>query len=119
MSLTARSFFAQWLGARERCTEELVGTPAARSSRRGTVTFLSSETQQPGLRPSSGFFGVYADLSANHKRWTAQIAYDGKLHWIGSFHTKQQAALAYDRAARQYAPSTPLNYETLGAAEEA
>ena len=66
-------------------------------------------------RPSSDFYGVYA----NRKRWAAQIHYDGKKHSLGSFDTKQEAALAYDREARQCREDRPLNYESIKAAEEA
>jgi hypothetical protein len=58
---------------------------------------------------------VYAD----RKRWKAHINYDSKLHYLGSFNTKQEAALAYDRKARQCGEDKPLNYESIAAAEEA
>jgi hypothetical protein len=66
-------------------------------------------------RPPSGFHGV----SAIKKRWRAQIYYDSKDHHLGLFDTKQEAALAYDRAARQCGKDKPLNYESIEAAEEA
>jgi hypothetical protein len=66
-------------------------------------------------RPPSGFYGV----SAKRKRWIAQIYYDSKSHYLGTFDTKQEAALAYDREARQCGGDTPLNYESIAAAEEA
>jgi transposase InsO family protein len=69
----------------------------------------------PKPRPASGFYGV----SANGKRWTAQICYDGKPRYLGTFDTKQEAALAYDREARQYGEDKPLNYESIKAAQEA
>jgi hypothetical protein len=71
--------------------------------------------QQPKPRPASGFYGV----SAIGKRWKSKIAYDSKEHYLGIFVTKQEAALTYDRAARQYGKDTRLNYETIKAAEEA
>jgi hypothetical protein len=66
-------------------------------------------------RPASGFYGV----SANKKQWQAQIRYDSKQHNLGGYNTKQEAALAYDRAARQSGKDKPLNYDSIEAAEEA
>jgi hypothetical protein len=76
---------------------------------------LCAGPQQPKPRPPSGFYGV----SAIAKRWQARICYDGKKHILGSFETKQVAALAYDRAARQRKKDKPLNYESIAAAEAA
>jgi hypothetical protein len=70
---------------------------------------------QPNPRPPPGFYGVYA----KEKRWRAQICYDGKEHYLGLFETKQEAALAYDRKARQCGKDKPLNYDSIKAAEEA
>ena len=66
-------------------------------------------------RPSSGFYGVYA----SGKRWQARIYYNSKKHNLGTFDTKQEAALAYDRKARQCGKDKPLNYESITTAEEA
>jgi hypothetical protein len=71
--------------------------------------------KQPRSRPPSGFYGV----SANGKRWKAQISYDSKQHNLGTFDTKQEAALAYDRKARQRGEDKLLNYDSTKAAEEA
>jgi hypothetical protein len=70
---------------------------------------------QPKPRPASGNYGV----RANGKRWAAQIYYGGKNHRLGTFDTKQEAALAYDREARQCGKEKPLNYESMEGAEEA
>jgi hypothetical protein len=70
---------------------------------------------QPKPRPASGFYGV----CANKKRWLARIRYGSKQHRLGYFDTKQEAALAYDKEARQHGEGKPLNYESIEAAEEA
>jgi hypothetical protein len=71
--------------------------------------------KQPKPRPASGFYGV----SAHRKQWQVQISYKRKNHHLGCFDTKQEAALAYDRKARQCGKDKPLNYESIAAAEEA
>jgi hypothetical protein len=54
------------------------------------------------------------------KRWKAQIYYGGKKHGLGRFDTKQEAALAYDRAARECGEEKLLmNYDSTEAAEGA
>jgi hypothetical protein len=58
-------------------------------------------------------------VSARRKRWQAHIYYDSKNHSLGCFDTKQEAALAYDRKARQRGKDALLNYESIKAAEEA
>jgi hypothetical protein len=69
------------------------------------------------LSPPSGFYGV----TAHKKRWKARIRYDGKQHHLGSFGTKQEAALAYDREARLKGCTfqCALNYGSIAAAEAA
>jgi hypothetical protein len=79
------------------------------------VLDLCAGPQQPKPRPSSGFYGV----CASGKRWKAEIRYDRKDHYLGSFDTKQEAALAYDRKARKCGEDKLLNYESIKAAEEA
>jgi hypothetical protein len=71
--------------------------------------------KQPKPRLASGYYGVYA----SGKRWTAATYYDSKQHSLGIFDTKQEAALAYDRKARQCGKDKLLNYESIKAAEEA
>jgi hypothetical protein len=58
-------------------------------------------------------------VSASGKRWRAHICYDSKNHYLGRFDTKQDAALAYDRAATECGKDTLLNYDGINAAEEA
>jgi hypothetical protein len=46
----------------------------------------------------SGFKGVYT--ATKGRTWFSQIFSDGKFHYLGSFATKDEAASAYDAAAR-------------------
>jgi hypothetical protein len=70
---------------------------------------------EPQIHTASGYCGVYT----NGKRWTAQIFYDADKHRdLGTFDTKQEAALAHDRAARQCGEKRRLNFESIEAAEE-
>jgi hypothetical protein len=79
-------------------------------------TLLHDLCADPKPRQPSGFHGVIA----RGKRWQVQIFYGGKKHHLGTFDTKQEAALAYDRAAREHGGGKmKLNYESIKAAEEA
>jgi hypothetical protein len=57
-------------------------------------------------RPSSGFYGVYA----KGKRWQARTRYDSKIHHLGTFDTKQEAALAYVCTTGRQGSAGKLNY---------
>lgn len=48
----------------------------------------------------SGYKGVH--WHSRKERWVASIRAEGKNKWLGSFKSPQEAALAYDRAARLY-----------------
>ena len=43
--------------------------------------------------PTTGLIGV----SKNGKKYQASISYDGTAHYLGTFDTKEQAGIAYDR----------------------
>jgi hypothetical protein len=88
---------------------------AEEAAAQAQTEFLLIHPKQPKPRPKSGFYGVYADK----KRWVARICYDSKQHQLGSFATKQEAALVYDRKARECVKDKLLNYESIQAAEEA
>ena len=55
-------------------------------------------------RPQSGYYGVHA----NRNKWQARLHHDGKKHNIGSFNTKVEAALAYDKATREHKGSAAV-----------
>jgi hypothetical protein len=60
-------------------------------------------------------------LANGKPRWQqAYICYGGKQRHLGTSDTKQQeAALAYDREARQCGEEKPLNYEGMAGVEDA
>jgi hypothetical protein len=81
---------------------------------------------KPKPLPLTGYYGVSAkkrkkkkNLVATKNGWQARINYGGKQHHLGCFDTKQEAALAYDKEARQCGEDMPLNNESITAAEEA
>jgi hypothetical protein len=78
--------------------ESIEAAEAAAAAAAPGCTLASLKILQPQRRPKSGFYGV----SVNGKRWKARLRYGGKEHNLGTYNTKEEAALAYDRAARQH-----------------
>ena len=58
-------------------------------------------------------------MSFNGKRWHAYINYDRRSHYLGTFDTKEQAAHAYDQAARARKKEAPLNFRSAEEGAEA
>lgn len=51
-------------------------------------------------RNTTGFKGIYKDKSLN--KYHARICENGKRHYLGAYDSPEQAACAYDAAAREY-----------------
>jgi hypothetical protein len=95
-------------------TEE--GAKAAAQTEAKHAREAPAPASGPRARPASGFYGV----SARGKRWKASISYGGKQHYLGVFDTKEQAAHAYDEAARTHKKEeAPLNFTSTEAGAEA
>ena len=62
----------------------------------------SQNNANQGIRRdnTSGFKGV--SWEAANRRWHARIRSDGKLHSLGRYATREEAALAYDAAATEF-----------------
>jgi hypothetical protein len=57
----------------------------------------------------SGYKGVY--WKARRQRWEVQIRVDGRLHHVGYFRDREEAARAYDAAAREaFGPFARTNF---------
>ena len=71
---------------------------------------MSRSTKVARKRPASGFYGV----TKSKRKWDARITIDGRQRFLGtSFGTKEEAALAYDRAAREHRPDLPRPHSML------
>ena len=83
------------------------------------ATRLPETTERTKTRPKTrGYYGV----TAKDSKWHAHIDYAGEIHWLGTFRTKEEAAAAYDTAARQHKSGESgavFNFESTEAEEEA
>lgn len=71
-----------------------------RRSNLRVVTRSLNRVNSKMQRNKSGFRGVYWRPDRNH--WIARMNAGGKYHYIGSFKTKLEAAMAWDKFATEY-----------------
>lgn len=73
-------------------------------NRRSNIRFCTIEQNQQNRKKESGtknrYKGTWFDLSRN--KWRARIEAKGVRHFLGSFITEYEAAIAYNRAAKIY-----------------
>ena len=72
---------------------------------------ISKKRKRGNPNRKTGLIGV----SNDGKKYKAQLGYGGKQHRLGSFDTKEQAGIAYDRVAIDKSTeevSFNLNYPT-------
>ena len=79
------------------------------------ATFRQNTTNSKA-RAASGFKGVYLITRSDPPRWTATISNkDGKTLHLGVFRDRTEAAVCYERAARQiYGEFVPSSLQVTG-----
>ena len=88
----------------------LTSEEARQQARAEGLTLLKADN-------STGYFGVSLDKSCKTKPYRAQVSRDGKLVYLGSFATAEEAALCVARspegqeAAKRAAAAPPLTDE--------
>jgi hypothetical protein len=83
---------------------------------KATLNFPAEGEQGVSVGVSSKYRGVCWSKSSS--KWVASIRHSGKLHWLGSFDDEEEAARAYDRAARAHHGEKAMpNFPAEGNAE--
>jgi len=65
------------------------------------TTSALNQANRRRVRSKSGFKGVSWDSTKRERPWRAHITVHGKFTFLGAFGTPEEAARAYDAAARE------------------
>ena len=68
------------------------------------------------LEWQTNYASIYVGVYKNRGKWIAQIKVHGKWDYLGIYHTQKEAALAFDRRARQLRRGT--NFRLDGTCNE-
>jgi hypothetical protein len=69
--------------------------------RRANMRVATHAQNSANSRRYRGARNPYRGVEQRGEKWGAAIAQAGRRHWLGTFPTAEEAAMAYDKAARE------------------